>query len=60
MQRNFLPADATIEELKQKAADYDEQASKAEEPQATKLRNRAKYLRAWIAELSSGRWTSVR
>lgn len=59
MKREFIPADATIADLKKKAADCDEQAARAAEPLASELRERAKQLRAWIQELRSGRWTAV-
>jgi hypothetical protein len=59
MNENFIPAAATIADLEQKAAECDRQAATEPEPDATELRERAKLYRAWIAQLRSGRWTSI-
>jgi hypothetical protein len=58
MKQNFIPADATINELSQQADDCDAQAATAQQPVATELREKAKLLRAWIADLRSARWTA--
>jgi len=60
MERNLIPADATIAELKKQAADCEEQAAQEPEPLATQLRDKAKLLQSWIEELRSGRWTASR
>lgn len=54
----IVPAGATISELKQKAADCEEQAKQASEPEATKLREQVLLYREWIAALRSGKWHS--
>jgi hypothetical protein len=59
MKREFIPADATIADLKKQAADCEEQAARAAEPLASELREKAKQLQAWIQSLHSGRWTAV-
>ena len=59
MNGNFIPAAATIAELEQKAAECDRQAAIEPEPDAMELRERAKFYRAWIAQLRSGRWISI-
>jgi hypothetical protein len=56
----FVPADITIAELEQQAADIEKQARKEAEPLATELREKAKLLRAWILDLRLGRWTAFK
>ncbi len=55
---SFIPADATIADLKKQAAECEEQAAQEQDPAAAELREKAKLLRAWIDELRSGRWTA--
>lgn len=57
--RNFLPPEPTIAELEQKATECDKQANNETEPISTNLREKAKLYRNWIAQLRSGRWTSI-
>jgi hypothetical protein len=56
---NFVSVAATLAELEQKAAECDRQAATEPEPYATELREKAKLYRGWIAQLRSGRWTSL-
>jgi hypothetical protein len=56
--QRIVPAGATIAELKKKAADCEEQAKQAAEPEATMLREGALLCREWIAALRSGLWHS--
>ena len=49
---------ATISELKKKAAECEEKANQASEPEAAKLREEALIYREWIAALRSGKWHS--
>ena len=58
MGSRFVSPDATIAELEKKAADCEQRAAKAAEPQAAKLRQEAKLCWEWVAALRSGRWTS--
>lgn len=58
MVMRIIPADATIAELKKKAADCDRKAKQETEPEATKLREEALLYREWIAALRSGTWHS--
>jgi len=60
MEHSFLPADATIAALEKQVSDCEEQAAKEAEPIGTALREKARLLRAWIAELRSGRWTALK
>ena len=53
-----VPAGATISELKRKAADCEEKAKQAAEPEAAKLREEALLFREWIAALQPGKWHS--
>ena len=52
----LIPADATIAELEQKAADCEERAKQEPEREAMKLREEALLYREWIASLRSGKW----
>jgi len=58
MQQHFIPRDATVAELEQKAADAEEKATNESEPRATELREEAKLYREWATSLRTGRWTS--
>jgi hypothetical protein len=58
MKHHFIPRDATVAEVEQKAADAEQKAAKESEPRATELREEAKLYRQWIVSLRSGRWTS--
>jgi hypothetical protein len=58
MEQHIIPADATIADLNKQAEDCDTQATKQPEPLATELREKAKLLREWIAQLRSHRWTA--
>jgi hypothetical protein len=58
MQQHFIPPDATVAELEQKAADADGKANSEPEARAAELREQAKLYREWAASLRSGRWTS--
>ena len=54
----IVPAGATIAELKKKAADCEEKAKQAAEPEAAKLKEEALLYREWIAVLRSATWHS--
>jgi hypothetical protein len=54
----IVPADDTIDDLRKKAAEYEEQARKQGGTMAVRLREKAEQCRRWIAELKSGKWTS--
>ena len=56
--QNMIPAGATISELKKKAAECEEKAKQASEPEAAKLREEALLHREWIVALRSGKWHS--
>ncbi|MGA7292738.1 MAG: hypothetical protein WBW53_13595 [Terriglobales bacterium] len=56
--QTIIPASATISELKKKAAECEEKAKQAPEPEAAKLREEALLYRQWIAALRSGKWHS--
>ena len=56
--QKIVPADATILELKKKAAECEEKAYQASEPEAAKLREEALLYQEWIAALRSGKWHS--
>lgn len=56
--KRIVPAGATISELKKKAAECEERAKQASEPEAAKLREEALLYQEWIAALSSGKWHS--
>jgi hypothetical protein len=56
--QRIVPAGATIAELKRKAADLEEKAKQAPEPEATRLKEEALLCREWIAALRSGLWHS--
>jgi hypothetical protein len=58
MKQHFIPRDATVAELEQKAAEAEQTAAKEWEPRATELREEAKLYRQWIASLRSGPWSS--
>jgi len=58
MKQHFIPRDATVTELEQKASDAEEAAAKESEPRATELQEEAKLYRQWIASLRSGPWSS--
>jgi hypothetical protein len=58
MKQHFLPRDATVAELEEKAADCEKKAANEPEPRATELREEAKLYREWATSLLSGRWTS--
>lgn len=60
MERQIIPPDATIAELKKQVAECEKQALAEAEPLATELREKAKLLREWIAQLRSGHWTALR
>ena len=55
MKQHFIPRDATVAELEQKAADAEQTAVKESEPHATELREEARLYREWVASLRSGR-----
>ena len=55
---HFVPPNATIAELKQRATECERKATKEKEPLATQLREEARLCREWVAALLSGRWTS--
>ena len=54
----IVPADETIADLKNKAAEYQEQARKLSGTIAAGLREKAAQCRRWIVELKSGKWMS--
>jgi hypothetical protein len=54
----IVPADPTIADLTQKAAELEKEAEAGSGRIATHLREKAKLCREWIAALKSGRWTS--
>jgi hypothetical protein len=54
----IVPADLTIADLAQKAAELEKEAEAGSELIATHLREKAKLCREWIAALKSGKWTS--
>jgi len=56
--QKIIPAGARISELKKKAAECEEKANQASEPEAAKLREEALLYREWIAALRSGKWHS--
>lgn len=56
--QSIVPAGATIAELKKKAADCEQRAQQAAEPEAAKLKEEALLYREWIAVLRSGKWHS--
>ena len=58
MKQHFIPPDATVDELRQKADDCEKQAKQESEPKASELREQAELYRVWIAQLSSGHWTA--
>lgn len=58
MKKQIIPAGATIDELKKKAAECERQAQQEKEPAASELREKANLYKQWIALLRSGRWTS--
>lgn len=55
----IVPADDVIADLERKAADCEARASSEPEPIATQLREKARVIRTWIADLKAGRWVSV-
>jgi hypothetical protein len=54
----IVPSDATIADLKKKAAAYEDQTRKQGGTIAARLREKAKQCRRWVAELKSGKWIS--
>jgi hypothetical protein len=56
--QKIIPANATISELKKKAAECEEKANRAPEPESAKLREEALLYREWIAALRSVKWYS--
>lgn len=54
----IVPADDSIADLEKKAAEYEERAKTELNRIATRLRERAKLCREWIAALKSGKWMS--
>lgn len=54
----IVPAGATISDLKKKAAECEEKAKYAAEPEAAKLREAALLYREWIAVLRTDKWHS--
>jgi hypothetical protein len=58
MKREFIPANATIAELEEKAAECEQRAEMEQEPIASALREEAREYRGWIKALRSGLWTS--
>ena len=55
----IIPADDVIADLERKAADCEAKLGSEPEPIATQLREKAKAIRAWVADLKAGRWVSV-
>ena len=58
MMQHFIPRDATVDELEQKAVEREQQATAEQEPRAGELRDEAKLYREWAAALRRGHWTS--
>lgn len=58
MKQHFIPPDATLTELGQKAEECDKQAERESEPKANELREQAKLYREWVAQIRSGQWTA--
>jgi hypothetical protein len=58
MKQHFIPRDATVAELEQKAAEAEKKAGNESEQRATELREEAKLYREWAKSLRSGQWTS--
>ncbi len=56
---DFIPADATLKELEAQAEELQQQASKAQEPEASLLREKAQLCLGWMKSLRvGGPWTS--
>jgi hypothetical protein len=58
MKQHFIPPDATVAELRQKADDCETRAKQESEPKASELREQAKLYRHWMAQIRSGHWTA--
>jgi hypothetical protein len=52
----IVPADATIADLEERAAEYERKAEQESVSAAAQLREQAKQCRAWIAALKTGKW----
>jgi hypothetical protein len=55
---NFVPANATVEELEKKAADCEQRAAQLNDATDTTLQKEAELYRSWIVVLRSGQWTA--
>jgi hypothetical protein len=55
----IIPAGDVLTDLERKAADCEARAESELEPIATQLREKARVIRAWIADLKAGKWISV-
>ena len=53
----FIPRDATVDELEQKAAECEQRAAAEAEPRASELQGEANLYREWPATLRRGHWT---
>lgn len=58
MKDRFIPNNATIQELEEKATDCEKKAEQESEPLASALREEAKIYRDWVKRLKSGLWTA--
>jgi len=58
MTQRFIPRDATVDELEQKAVEREQQVAAEQEPRAGELRDEAKLYREWATTLRRGHWTS--
>ncbi len=52
--KHFIPRDATVDELEQKAAVCEQQASAEQEPRAADLRDKAELYREWRLRFGKG------
>jgi hypothetical protein len=59
MEQRFVPAGPILTELKKQAEACEKQELEESEPQATKLRDKAKLLRKRFDELTVGPWTAA-
>jgi len=48
MKHDFIPRDATVADLEEKAAEYEQRAEKEGEPLATELLEQARVSREWL------------
>jgi hypothetical protein len=55
----IIPSDDVIADLERKATACEAKAESEAEPIATQLKDEAKRIRAWIADLKTGGWSSA-